>query len=196
MKKIVCFLLSISIGLIFAGCSANQTSATSSLENTSSVPSAFASESSTVCSEPEAEVSSSPETESSSEPVSSILPISSVQPAAPSSTPSVLKPSVSVSKAPSPQKPSVQTVSKTPTTQKPSATVSKMPSPQKPTATVSKAPTPQKPVTTTPQSQTVWISQTGKKYHSNPDCSNMKNPIKTTLEKAKAAGRTPCKKCY
>ena len=169
LKKIVCFLLSISIGLIFAGCSANQTSATSSLENTSSVPSAFASESSTVCSEPEAEVSSSPETESSSEPVSSILPISSVQPAAPSSTPSVLKPSVSVSKAPSPQKP---------------------------TATVSKAPTPQKPVTTTPQSQTVWISQTGKKYHSNPDCSNMKNPIKTTLEKAKAAGRTPCKKCY
>lgn len=50
--------------------------------------------------------------------------------------------------------------------------------------------------TSTPVSATVWLSRTGKKYHSNPSCSNMKNPIKATLDDAIAQGRTACSKCY
>jgi len=46
------------------------------------------------------------------------------------------------------------------------------------------------------ESDMVWISRTGTKYHSNPDCSNMKNPGYVTLDEAIAQGRTPCKKCY
>ncbi|MGG7164050.1 hypothetical protein [Clostridium ihumii] len=42
----------------------------------------------------------------------------------------------------------------------------------------------------------VWISQTGKKYHSNPNCSNMKTPTQVSLEDAQSLGLTPCKKCY
>lgn len=45
-------------------------------------------------------------------------------------------------------------------------------------------------------SHTVWLSRTGSKYHSKASCSNMKNPIRSTLEDAVAAGRTPCSKCY
>ena len=48
----------------------------------------------------------------------------------------------------------------------------------------------------TPVSQMVWVSRTGKKYHSNPHCSNMKEPWKMTLDEAVAMGRTPCSKCY
>lgn len=36
----------------------------------------------------------------------------------------------------------------------------------------------------------------GKKYHSKSTCSNMKDPEKVTLSKAKAEGFTACKKCY
>ena len=43
---------------------------------------------------------------------------------------------------------------------------------------------------------TVWVSRTGKKYHSSPSCSNMKSPLKYSLEDAIAMGRTPCSKCY
>ena len=42
----------------------------------------------------------------------------------------------------------------------------------------------------------VWCSRTGTKYHSRSNCSNMKNPIYTTLDVAISAGRTPCSKCY
>ena len=31
----------------------------------------------------------------------------------------------------------------------------------------------------------VWISKTGERYHSIPDCSNMKNPLQVTIEEAK-----------
>lgn len=48
----------------------------------------------------------------------------------------------------------------------------------------------------TPVSATVWLSRTGTKYHSNPSCSNMKNPIEATEDEAIAAGRTACSKCY
>ena len=49
-----------------------------------------------------------------------------------------------------------------------------------------------------PQGQNVWIASSGRgrKYHSDPDCSNMKDPIKISLSKAKAQGYTACKKCY
>lgn len=42
----------------------------------------------------------------------------------------------------------------------------------------------------------VWVSNTGFKYHSNPNCSNMRNPIKETLSDAKSRGLSPCSKCY
>jgi len=46
------------------------------------------------------------------------------------------------------------------------------------------------------QGGSVWIPQKGKKYHSNPSCSNMHNPSKVTRAEAEAMGYTPCKKCY
>lgn len=42
----------------------------------------------------------------------------------------------------------------------------------------------------------VWIPRTGKRYHSNKRCSNMKNPSYVTLTEAERRGFTPCKKCY
>ena len=36
----------------------------------------------------------------------------------------------------------------------------------------------------------------GTKYHSNPDCSGMEDPIQVTIEAAKADGFTLCQKCY
>lgn len=44
--------------------------------------------------------------------------------------------------------------------------------------------------------QMVWIPKSGKKYHSNPSCSNMKNPTQVSVATALARGFTPCKKCY
>jgi len=54
------------------------------------------------------------------------------------------------------------------------------------------------PVVSVPNSQEVYIagSGRGKRYHSNPNCSNMKNPVPLTIEDAQARGYTPCKKCY
>ena len=43
--------------------------------------------------------------------------------------------------------------------------------------------------------KTVYITANGKKYHSNPNCSNMKSPKAITLSKAESSGYTPCKKC-
>lgn len=45
---------------------------------------------------------------------------------------------------------------------------------------------------------TVYVASSGKgkKYHSNPDCSNMKGTKKLSESEAKAQGYTPCKKCY
>ncbi len=50
----------------------------------------------------------------------------------------------------------------------------------------------------TPQEEMVWLSATGSKYHSIPDCGNM-NPDtarEVTLSQAEAQGYEPCKKCY
>ena len=53
-------------------------------------------------------------------------------------------------------------------------------------------------VTTTPPASSgkVWITKTGKKYHNNPDCSQMKSPIEIDLLEAIEKGYTPCGKCY
>lgn len=46
-------------------------------------------------------------------------------------------------------------------------------------------------------SSMVWIpTRGGKKYHSHSGCSNMKNPEKVSLSRAKKLGFTACKKCY
>lgn len=42
----------------------------------------------------------------------------------------------------------------------------------------------------------VWISGSGKKYHSKSDCSNMKSPKKVTKEYAEEKKYTACKKCF
>lgn len=47
-----------------------------------------------------------------------------------------------------------------------------------------------------PIGKTVWIPNTGSKYHSKASCSNMKNPSQVSIEDAQAMGYTPCKKCY
>ncbi len=44
-------------------------------------------------------------------------------------------------------------------------------------------------------SENVWVSGSGKRYHSNKDCSNMKNPTQITIEEAKNQGKEPCSKC-
>lgn len=46
-------------------------------------------------------------------------------------------------------------------------------------------------------SSMVWIpTRGGKKYHAHSGCSNMKDPEKVSLSKAKRLGFTACKKCY
>lgn len=55
---------------------------------------------------------------------------------------------------------------------------------------------PSAPVETTPSTVYIAGSGSGTKYHSNPDCSNMKNPIAISLFEAQAQGYEPCKKCY
>lgn len=41
----------------------------------------------------------------------------------------------------------------------------------------------------------VWISKTGKRYHTVPDCSGMSTARKVTLDEALANGLTPCRDC-
>lgn len=61
------------------------------------------------------------------------------------------------------------------------------------------APTPQpepEPEPSTPVSTMVYVSRTGSKYHSNPNCSNMKNPSYVFIDEAIGRGLGPCSKCY
>lgn len=44
--------------------------------------------------------------------------------------------------------------------------------------------------------QAVWITESGERYHSSPDCSNMKEPQEVNIEEATKRGYTPCQKCY
>lgn len=54
----------------------------------------------------------------------------------------------------------------------------------------------QAPSSSDQQETMVWVSGSGKKYHSNSSCSNMSNPHQISLSDAQAQGYTPCKKCY
>ena len=49
-----------------------------------------------------------------------------------------------------------------------------------------------------PTEEMVYIAGSGEgtKYHSNPDCNNMNNPVEITISEAEAKGLTPCKRCY
>ena len=47
-----------------------------------------------------------------------------------------------------------------------------------------------------PQEETVWIPQSGSKYHSNSSCSGMNNPTEVTISEAQSRGYEPCKKCH
>jgi len=40
------------------------------------------------------------------------------------------------------------------------------------------------------------IPRTGKKYHSDKNCSNMKDPNAVSRSEAERLGYTACKKCY
>lgn len=53
-----------------------------------------------------------------------------------------------------------------------------------------------KAAATESQEEMVWVPNTGSKYHSNPNCSNMDNPREEPISEAKSEGFTPCKKCY
>lgn len=41
----------------------------------------------------------------------------------------------------------------------------------------------------------VWVSKTGKKYHSDSGCSGMKSPVQVSREEALRRGLAPCKRC-
>ena len=43
---------------------------------------------------------------------------------------------------------------------------------------------------------TVWIPQSGSRYHSHSSCSGMNAPSEVPISKAISKGFTPCKKCY
>ena len=45
-------------------------------------------------------------------------------------------------------------------------------------------------------SDIVWTSKSGTKYHCKPDCSNMKSPNEISLTEAIAKGYEPCKRCH
>lgn len=47
-----------------------------------------------------------------------------------------------------------------------------------------------------PQGVMVWITATGSKYHRKPNCGNTKNASEIPLDRARALGYEPCKRCY
>lgn len=63
----------------------------------------------------------------------------------------------------------------------------------KPTEAPTSTPVPQS--NDTVSQHWVWVSANGTKYHSNSNCSNMKNPKKVTYDEAIELGYEPCKKC-
>lgn len=42
----------------------------------------------------------------------------------------------------------------------------------------------------------VYVTKTGTKYHSNPNCGKSKTANRISLDEAKRMGYTPCKKCF
>ncbi len=65
------------------------------------------------------------------------------------------------------------------------------------TSKVTTQKTTQKTTRTQSNSQRVWIPASGRgKYHSTPDCSNMKNPIELSKSEAIASNHDACGKCW
>lgn len=92
--------------------------------------------------------------------------------------------------SPTPTAAPTPTPSPTPTpTPKPTPTAT-----PKPTPAPTPKPTPQ-PVQQQTQSETVYITRTGSRYH-RAGCSYLKNSIPISKSDAIAAGYTPCSKCY
>ena len=66
----------------------------------------------------------------------------------------------------------------------------------KPAAEESPRPSPEETEQSQTQETMVWIPKSGSKYHSDPDCSNMKDPSQVSLSQAESLGYTSCKKCW
>lgn len=86
----------------------------------------------------------------------------------------------------------------TETTEPPTEPTEPPTEPTEPPTEPTEPPTEPTEPTATPDEQTemVWIPKSGEKYHSRPDCSNMKDPKQVTREEAEQAGYTPCKRCH
>lgn len=186
MKKLFALLLACITALTVAGCSTDSGESSKVYADIPEI-SQTSSYESNVSSEPEL---SEPSPESELSEVSS----DAAETKAPSSAASSVS-SASKTEAPAKENQSRVSSSKAPVvSSKPQAAA---PSKQE---TVSKKPDADSkaPLQGEPQGQNVWIASSGRgtKYHSDPDCSNMKDPIKISLSKAKAQGYTACKKCY
>ena len=75
-------------------------------------------------------------------------------------------------------------------------TTSTSKSTQPSTSTTTKQTTRTQAQTQEPQGSYVYITKTGKKYHSIPDCGNTKTAYKVTLAEAKSKTDGPCSKCW
>ena len=85
------------------------------------------------------------------------------------------------------------------TTTKKAETTTKKETTTRKETTTKKVTTTKKETTTkvaTNSNVSVWIPESGKKYHSKSSCSGMKNPSKVTKQEAIDLGYGPCSKCY
>ena len=55
---------------------------------------------------------------------------------------------------------------------------------------------PNNPPANDEQTEMVWVTSSGTKYHSQASCSNMKSPSQITLTDAETQGYTACSKCH
>lgn len=65
-----------------------------------------------------------------------------------------------------------------------------------PSPTPEPTPAPTLDPTPAPTEQMVWISSTGRKYHSKAGCSGMENPVQIPISQAVNRGYEPCKRCH
>ncbi len=190
MKKLFALLLACITALTVVGCSTDSGESSRVYADIPEISQSSSYESN-VSSESEL---SEPSSESELSEVSS----EAAETKAPSSAAS--KPASSVSSASKAEAPAKENQSRVSSSKAP--VVSSKPQAAAPSKqeTVSKKPAADSkvPLQGEPQGQNVWIASSGRgtKYHSDPDCSNMKDPIKISLSKAKAQGYTACKKCY
>ena len=97
-------------------------------------------------------------------------------------------------------KPTTQPTAKPTSTPKPTTQPTAKPtSTPKPTAKPTVKPTATPKPTTNTNTSIVYITKTGKKYHSRTSCNGLSNAneiYQSTLSSAVGAGLTPCSKCY